>query len=104
MNIQKIGWLGLRLGMGFIFLWAFLDKTFGLGFATVAEKSWMNGGSPTYGFLTMVTKGPFAEFFQSLAGVQVVDWLFMAGFFFFCLSFLLNQYLKWCSLAGFSFV
>ncbi|HEY4515757.1 MAG TPA: hypothetical protein VJH67_01050 [Candidatus Paceibacterota bacterium] len=100
MNIQKIGWLGLRLGMGFIFLWAFLDKTFGLGFATVAEKSWMNGGSPTYGFLTMGTKGPFAEFFQSLAGVQVVDWLFMAGLLFVGLTLLLNKYVKWGSIAG----
>ena len=36
----------LRIMFGFYFLWAFLDKTFGLGFATPAAKAWINGGSP----------------------------------------------------------
>lgn len=69
----------MRLGMSFIFLWAFFDKLFGLGFATTAEKAWINGGSPTYGFLANGTHGPFASFFQSLATVPAVDWLFMIG-------------------------
>ena len=63
----------LRLLMGFIFLWAFLDKTFGLGFATTADKAWILGGSPTSGFLTHAVVGPFATFFNSLAGVVLVD-------------------------------
>jgi thiosulfate dehydrogenase [quinone] large subunit len=63
--------------MGLIFLWAFFDKLLGLGFATKAENAWINGGSPTSGFLLHGTKGPFAEFFQSLAGIPTVDWLFM---------------------------
>ncbi len=29
----------LRLAMGFIFLWAFLDKTFGLGYSTPPERA-----------------------------------------------------------------
>ena len=29
----------LRLATGFIFLWAFLDKTFGLGFSTPVERA-----------------------------------------------------------------
>ena len=41
----------LRLATGFIFLWAFLDKTFGLGFSTPAERAWLNGGTPAQGFL-----------------------------------------------------
>lgn len=36
----------LRLTTGFIFLWAFLDKTFGFGFSTASEKAWIHGGTP----------------------------------------------------------
>src|SRR6185369_13600140 len=69
---------GIRLALGWIFLWAFLDKTFGLGHSTVAAKSWLNGGSPTKGFLGSAAKGPFAGFYHSIAGVGVIDVLFMA--------------------------
>ncbi len=69
----------LRISLGWIFLWAFLDKTFGLGFATERGSSWLNGGSPTEGFLSFGTQGPFAGAFQSLAGYAVVDWAFMLG-------------------------
>ncbi len=100
MNKQKFVYLSLRLSMGFIFLWAFLDKTFGLGFATAPEKSWINGGSPTTGFLSFGTKGPFAEVFQNLAGVAVVDWLFMLGLLFVGTTLLFNKYVKWGCLAG----
>lgn len=100
MNKQKIVLTLLRYSMGFIFLWAFLDKTFGLGFATSAEKSWINGGSPTSGFLANAVKGPFAEFFNGLAGVTVVDWLFMGGLLFVGVTLILNRYVKWGSIAG----
>ena len=86
--------------MGFIFLWAFIDKVFGLGFATTTDKAWINGGSPTTGFLSNAVKGPFAEIFQSLAGVAVVDWLFMLGLLFTGLTLLLNRYVKWGCIAG----
>ena len=44
-----LGWVWpvLRIALGFVFLWTFLDKTFGLGFATPAEKAWVTGASPT---------------------------------------------------------
>lgn len=100
MNKEKIVLIGLRLTMGFIFLWAFLDKTFGLGFATLPEKSWLNGGSPTFGFLSFGAKGPFVEIFQSLAGVAVVDWMFMLGLLFVGLTLIFNKYVKWGALAG----
>lgn len=67
-----------RILLGFVFLWAFLDKTFGLGFATTPAKAWVSGGSPTTGFLKSLD-GLFAGFFNGLAGNVVVDWLFMLG-------------------------
>src|SRR3989344_7959360 len=72
-------WGVTRVGMGWIFFWAFIDKLMGLGFSTVAEKSWLAGGSPTMGFLKSGTYGPLAGTFQSFAGHPVVDFLFMAG-------------------------
>jgi thiosulfate dehydrogenase [quinone] large subunit len=100
MNKQKIVLTVLRVVMGFIFLWAFFDKVFGLGFATTAEKAWIHGGSPTAGFLSFGVKGPFIEIFHSLAGVAVVDWLFMLGLLFVGLTLIFNKYVKWGCLAG----
>ena len=71
-------WALSRIVLGFIFLWAFLDKTFGLGYSTPAARAWLNGGSPASGFLGN-TKGWFAGPFQAMAGNVVVDWLFMAA-------------------------
>ena len=65
--------------MGWIFLWPFLDKTFGLGFSTAKESAWIAGGSPTLGFLSFGTTGPFAPVYQAIAGNIFVDWLFMIG-------------------------
>lgn len=67
----------LRLATGFIFLWAFLDKTFGLGYATPAERAWINGGTPSQGFLTGdAVMGPLKPFFASIAS-PATDVLFM---------------------------
>lgn len=100
MNKQKMVLVALRLVMGFIFLWAFVDKLFGLGFSTSPDKSWLHGGSPTSGFLAGATQGPFVSFFHSLAGMPVVDWLFMLGLLFVGLTLMLNKYVKWGCLAG----
>lgn len=80
----KNAWYGLataRIMIGLVFLWAFFDKLFGLGFATESAGAWVNGGSPTSGFLQfgVNAEGPFASMFQSLAGLAWVDWLFMIG-------------------------
>ena len=73
-------WMAVtRIALGLTFLWAFLDKTFGLGYSTPSAKSWINGGSPTNGFLSHVEVGPLTDFFHGLAGKPVVDWLFMIG-------------------------
>jgi thiosulfate dehydrogenase (quinone) large subunit len=66
-----------RYALGFVFLWAFLDKTFGWGYATASERAWINGGSPTKGFLRNVAVGPFEDTFNSWAGDAWADWLFM---------------------------
>lgn len=49
----------LRITTGFVFLRAFFDKLFGLGYATKSANAWINGGSPTEGFLSRVAVGPF---------------------------------------------
>ncbi|MFD2765035.1 hypothetical protein [Micromonospora eburnea] len=70
---------GLRIALGWIFLWAFLDKMFGLGHETAAKNAWINGGSPTKGFLAFGTKGPLEGFYHGIAGAAWADWLFMTG-------------------------
>ena len=69
----------VRVVVGVEFLWAFLDKTFGLGYATPAARAWIHGGSPTKGFLSRVAVGPFESTFHTWAGAAWADWLFMAG-------------------------
>ncbi|MEE1649491.1 hypothetical protein V1260_01640 [Brachybacterium sp. J144] len=72
----------VRILLGFYFLWAFLDKLFGLGFSTPAERAWINGGSPTAGFLGGSIEGgnPFAGFWQFWLGLNpITNILFMAG-------------------------
>lgn len=100
MNKEKIVLAALRLVMGFIFLWAFFDKVFGLGFSTTPDKAWVHGGSPTAGFLANAVKGPFAPIFHSLGEVAAVDWLFMLGLLGVGLSLILNRYVKWGCIAG----
>lgn len=66
-----------RIVIGWTFLWAFLDKLFGLNFSTPAANSWLNGGTPAQGFISRI-EGPFAGFFQ-LFNNAFGDWFFMLG-------------------------
>jgi thiosulfate dehydrogenase (quinone) large subunit len=69
----------LRIATGFIFLWAFLDKTFGLGYSTTPAQAWINGGTPSQGFLkSPAVVGPFKPFFATIAS-PTTDVLFMIG-------------------------
>jgi thiosulfate dehydrogenase [quinone] large subunit len=69
----------LRIATGFVFLWAFLDKTFGLGFSTPVERAWINGGAPSQGFLKSdAVTGPLKQFFAGIAS-PATDVLFMLG-------------------------
>ena len=69
----------IRLSLGWVFLWAFLDKLFGLGHETPSDGSWLNGGSPTEGFLANAATGPFKGFYNDIAGQGWTDWMFMLG-------------------------
>lgn len=69
----------LRIATGLLFLWAFADKAFGLGYATQSKNAWFSGGSPTKGFLSRVDVGPFESTFHAWAGTWWADILFMAG-------------------------
>lgn len=83
---------GLRLVLGFFFLWPFLDKLFGLGYSTPSAKAWINGGTPAQGFMKHA-EGPFAGFFKNIAGPWA-DWLFMIGLAGIGLAVLLGAGLK----------
>lgn len=90
----------LRLAIGWIFFWAFLDKLFGLGFATPAEGAWIAGGSPTYGFMAEASSGPLAGFYGSIAGAAWADWLFMAGLLGIGAAFLLGIGMRIAAASG----
>ena len=79
-----------RLALGWTFLWAFFDKLFALGFGTgrdpetgvvdrFGDAAWINGGSPTEGFLKFGADGPFKGFYNGIAGDAWTNWLFMGG-------------------------
>jgi thiosulfate dehydrogenase [quinone] large subunit len=68
---------GIRIALGWVFLWAFLDKLFGLGRGTASANAWIDGGSPTAGFLGKAATGPFTGLYRSMAGNAFVDALFM---------------------------
>ncbi|MFD9545152.1 hypothetical protein [Streptomyces sp. NPDC060022] len=69
----------LRLLTAFTFLWAFFDKAFGWSYATGAGKGWVDGGSPTTGFLSGVSAGPMESTFHAWAGDAWADCAFMLG-------------------------
>ncbi|MBP6880874.1 hypothetical protein KBC31_04580 [Candidatus Saccharibacteria bacterium] len=103
-------WALVRLSLGFIFMWAFLDKYFGLGFSTcrdeagvvavACEKSVIAGGSATEGFLKFATDGPLAEFYQSLAGNWFIDLLFMAALLGLGIALLLGIGMRIATISG----
>lgn len=74
----RYAWAAARLALASIFLWAFLDKFFGLGHETASADSVLNGGNPTKGFLSG-SVGPFSGIYHDIAGNVVVNVLFMAG-------------------------
>ena len=69
MDKTRFVWAFLRLAMGWLLLWTFIDKF----------PAWLDGTSPTTGFLKFGTSGPLASFYQGLAGSVAVDWLYMVG-------------------------
>ncbi|GAA4989004.1 hypothetical protein [Kineococcus glutinatus] len=82
-------WPLLRIALGLVFLWTFLDKAFGLGYSTgraedgsvdvLGPQAWFAGGSPTSGFLAGAPSGPLAGVFNAMSGSPLVDAAFMLG-------------------------
>ena len=108
-----IFWGLLRLAMGWIFLWAFLDKLLALGFATgrdpetgVVDRfgpaAWVEGGSPTEGFLSfgLHTKEPFEGFYSDLAGQGWVDWVYMISMAAIGVALLLGVMVRLAAIGG----
>lgn len=94
----------LRIAMGFVFLWPFLDKMFGLGFATAPENSWLAGASPTKGFLQIYgvnQNSPFAFFFNGLLGdmYQIVDVVYMSMLLFAGIGLMTGIFVRLSSLS-----
>ena len=91
----------LRISVGFVFLWAFLDKAFGLGFPTPSRRAWIHGGEPAQGYLrgALDATKPFTPFFQSLA-TPLADWLFMSGLLFVGAATVLGVASRLAALAG----
>jgi len=90
----------LRIALGWIFLWAFLDKLFGLGFTTESGKSWLDGTSPATGFLKFGTQGPLTDLYQGMAGNAFVDWLYMLGLALIGLALMIGIGMKIASWTG----
>ncbi|MBN2003522.1 MAG: hypothetical protein JXA21_09220 [Anaerolineae bacterium] len=90
----------LRITLGWVFFWAFLDKLFGLGRSTPPGKGWLSGGSPTFGFLSNAARGPLVGMYKAMAGNPIVDLLFMVGLLGLGLALLLGIGLKVASIAG----
>ncbi len=104
-------WGALRIMIGWIFLWAFLDKAFGLGFSTgrnpetgaiafFGPDAWLNGGSPTAGFLEFGVKGPLAGFFRGLAGQAWIDWAYMLSMVLIGLALILGIGIRIAAIGG----
>lgn len=90
----------LRIATGFIFLWAFLDKTFGLGYSTTRAAAWINGGTPSQGFLkSPAVVGPFKPFFAAIAS-PTTDVLFMLGMLAVGVAVILGIGLRISAIAG----
>lgn len=65
----ELVWASLRIFMGFIFFWAFISRLPG----------WIEGQSPTAGFLENATSGVFADSFANMANSPLTDYFYMLG-------------------------
>ena len=101
----------LRIGFGLTFLWAFFDKLLALGFHTgygqdgtldrFGDAAWINGGSPTEGFLKFGADGPFKGFYNSIGGTAWADTLFMLALLGIGLALTLGIGMRVAATAGF---
>ncbi len=90
----------MRIAVGWLFIWPFFDKLFGLGYATKSAKAWVNGGSPTKGFLSGTDVGPLQSFYHSIAGAAWANWAFMLGLLAIGVALILGIGLRVVAVAG----
>ena len=103
-KLEPILFFTTRIILSGVFLWAALDKTFGLRFTTQPEAAWLFGfgdGSPTERFLKFgTTNSPLHGVFKAMGGNPLVDWLFMIGLYGIGLSLLLGTARKIAGYGG----
>ncbi|GMA33415.1 DoxX family protein [Litorihabitans aurantiacus] len=70
-----------RIVIGSYFVWAFLDKLFGLGFTTAPERSVLAGGTPAQGYINnaIADDQPLKSLYQTLFANPFGDAIFMLG-------------------------
>lgn len=88
----------LRIVVGWSFLWAFIDKLFGLGYATASGEGMVDGGNPAQGFMSNAS-GPFSGFFSSISG-RWADYGFMVGLLAIGVALITGCGLKLAAVAG----
>ncbi|MDL2241971.1 hypothetical protein LJB91_03595 [Bacteroidales bacterium OttesenSCG-928-L03] len=90
----------LRIIIGFMLVWGFIDKLFGLGMETPPGQGMIDGGSPTHQFL-VYNDGWFSGFFNWMAGYSdIADILLMAGLLFIGVGLMLGIATKLSVLFG----
>lgn len=106
----------LRLAIGSIFAWGFLDNLFGLGFSTCrmedgsidafCDGAMINGGSPTWGFLNFGTGGSHTSGLVTWLAtdapnsIGLVDFLYMLALLVVGVTFVFGIALRLGALAG----
>ena len=91
----------LRVLLGAMLFWAFLDKMFGLGYATPAGSGFIDGGSPTKGFLIGASKGTFGWLFEPMVDISgVLDVVILLAMFALGVGLILGIGKKLCCIGG----
>ncbi len=91
---------GLRIVIGWYFLWAFIDKIFGFGYLTPAGKGLLDGGHPARGYLGGVI-GWFSGIFTPIGNMgPAVDYLFLLALLGIGAALILGVGLKVTAIAG----
>jgi len=93
----------LRIGMGWMLIWSFIDKIFGLGFQTPSGGGWIDGVSPS-SYVAWIAKGPLADFYVSIGGNVFVDVLMMAALLCIGMTLIFGFASKICTVANIAFL
>ena len=91
----------LRIMIGLMLLWASFDKMFGLGYPTPHGMGYIDGGSPTEGFLQAASMGTFGWLFEPMMNIiPFTDVLIMISMFGLGIGLILGIGKKICCVGG----